>query len=478
MMKASTKRALRGGARALTGVAIIGAAAAAALVLGTTPLPSIERAPIAIDVAVGAAVETQLVCAGSFAELGADPSRPSVSVPTGVALLSVAGSAASQTELTRGEPGGSAPAVLTAPGSQHFAAAQTQTLDSESLRGRTASACTEPVNEQWLLGGMSIVGVTTTLHLGNPFNVPATVTLSVFDEQGQVDSSLTTGVLVPAGTERIVSLNGYAPARERLAVRVESTGAAVTASLGVNHASGLIPFAVDTVTRQLAPTTQLIVPGVTNVVAENHEHGAGDGLGHEDDFPVLVRALAVDGSEGHAVVRALKPDGSSEEIGSIELAGGGVGELVVSHWPEEAQAVIIEADTPIIGGVMGSAAGVGRQHDYAWFTPAPLLEPSVETAVAMVDGGQLVLTNPGDSEAEVSVRALNPASGATGGAEQIVLVPAGAAIVAPLDVRGAVTVSSSTPIAAGVRVAAAGAIAGYPVASDQASLTDLTVYTR
>src|SRR5690606_38739498 len=143
---------------------------------------------------------------GSFAVLGADPARPGVAVPTGVASLTFAGAASSQTELTREEAGGSSPAVLTVPATESFAAAQTQAVVTETLRGLTAAACTEPTNEQWLIGGATMLGVSTTLSLGNPFDVPATVQLTVYDENGPVDSAQTSGVLVPPGSERTISL--------------------------------------------------------------------------------------------------------------------------------------------------------------------------------------------------------------------------------------------------------------------------------
>ncbi len=466
-MKEKTGNVMRGGVRATTGILIIGVAATAVVLLGNAPLPGIERQPVSVtaDTLQGAA--RNLVCAGSFAVLGADPTRPSVALPTGDVAITMAGALESQSELVRAEPGGTAPQVLGVPAGETFGAVQTQEVFTDTLRGRTASTCLEASNEQWLVGGSTTLGTTATVSLGNPSAVPATVQLTVYDENGQVDSAQTSGVLVPAGSERVVSLNGYAPGREQLAVRVVSTGAAVTASLGVAQVADLTPFAVDTVTRQLSPSRTLTVPGVAN--ASDHQHGPGD-AGELDPYSVLVRVLAPGGESGTATVRAVMPDGTSEQLGTIEYSGRAVAEFPVAHWPEEAEAAIIDAADPIVGAVMGSV-DTGVEHDYAWFVPASPLTGNTDIAVAVAGGGELVLVNPGDVDAEVRVSD----DGGVGGAKRIT-VPAGGAVTA--SASGAAVLNSTEPIVAGVRILRGGDIAGYPLSELNERAGSLTVFTR
>lgn len=459
-------RILRGGLRAVVGLLVVGVSATAVVLLGSLPLPTVEREPLALTVDTTQNTDRTLVCAGSFAELGADPNRPEAAIPTTAPAVTVAGVAAATAELARAEGGAGLPTVLTAPADEPLAAAQIQAVTTETLRGVTASACTEPLNEQWLLGGASSLGTSTTLSLGNPGVVPATVQISVFDENGAVDAVQTAGVLVSPGTEQTVSLNGYAPDRERLAVRVVSTGAPVSASLGVGQLSGIEPYAVDTVTRQGEPSNTLVVPGVTNV--SDHEHGAGD-VGEADLFSVLVRVLAPGGEVGTATVRAVGDDGAETDLGEIQLSSSGIGELGVEHWPDDANAVIIDADVPVVGGVLGSAHE-GEQRDYTWFVPAPVLAADEPVAVPVVTGGRLIVVNPGDEPADVTI------AGATGSPREW-RVPAGSAVAttnAPADA----VLTSSAPVAAGVRYVKDGDIAAYPVQAQDARDGALTVYTR
>ncbi|WP_244301264.1 DUF5719 family protein [Leucobacter insecticola] len=360
-------RILRGSVRAIVGLLVVGVSATAIVLLGSVTLPAVNREPLALAVDTTHNTDRTLVCAGSFSELGADPSRPGVAIPTSAPAVTVAGAASETSELARSEGGEGLPTVLKAPVNEVFAAAQIQAVQTETLRGVAASACTEPLNEQWLLGGSSTIGVSTTLSLANPGEVPATVQITVFDESGEVDAVQTAAVLVSPGTEQTISLNGYAPERERLAVRIVSTGAPVSATLGVGHLEGITPYAVDTVTAQAAPSKTLVVPGVANV--SEHEQGAGD-VGEADLFGVEVRVLAPGGEAGTATARAIDAKGNATVLGEIQLASSGIGELYVEHWPEGANAVVIEADVPVIAGVLGSAQA-GKERDYTWFTPAP-----------------------------------------------------------------------------------------------------------
>lgn len=464
-MSEVTNRALRGGVRAVVGVVVIGLAATFAVLVGAGPLPAVERAPVSLTVDAQHGAARPFVCSGAFAELGADSSRPSVAIPGGEARVTTSGDFSRVTELGREEAGGSAPEVQWVAAGEPFAAAQSQEVVTASLKGTVASSCVEPANEQWLVGGATIVGSSTTLVLGNPAPVPATVQLALYDEKGAIDSAAITGVLVPANSQRVVSMNGYAPGRNSLVVRVESTGAAVSASLGIGAVTGLQPIAVDTVTRQLAPNTSLIVPGVANL-GDDH-HGPGD-AGKLDEFPVIVRALSTTGEPGTAKVTALLSDGSQEDLGSFELEGHLVADMPVAHWPEGANAAIITSTVPIVGGVLGQAAGA-EDHDYAWFSPAPPLPVDTDVAVAAVEGGQLVLANPDADDAEITL------SSAVG-QDQHLTVPAGAAIA--VLVSDDASMRSSVPIYAAVRLTGDGTLAGYPVLAEPERESELTVYPR
>lgn len=463
----NSKKYVRGGARALTGVAITAAAAVGVLLLGTLDLPTIERAPHAVQVNTTQDGARSIVCSGAFAELGADPSRPDIATPVGEASVLVSGDGELSTLGASDEQGGAASGarVLTGAADQNIAAAQSQNIASPTLRGMTASTCVEPVNEQWLVGGGSTLGLSTTLSLGNASDVPATVQIAVFDENGQIDAVQTSGVIVRPKSQQTVSLNGYAPNRERLAVRVTSTGAPVAASLGIARVDGIVPVGAANVTRQLRADTRLVIPGVANEESHGHDDAPTD-AGSVDRFPVLVNAIAPGSEAGKATVIAINEAGARTELGELDLAPRVVGGLSVASWPHDATAVLIESEVPVYAAVEG-ASNSGENHDFQWFEPAPELPVNAQVAAPVADGGVLVLVNNGSSPAVVNI----------GGADsqQLTVAPGSAISVAGSGDR---TLSSTQPIHAGVRLLSSGAIAGYPIQSPAEHTGELTVYTR
>lgn len=468
-MSEKSKSMLRGSARALTGVAIIGVSVASAALLGsgTVGIPGFERDAIAVTADANQNATFALVCTGSFAELGADPSKPTAAIPSGSSTVLLTGEPLEERALTQEHGGGNAPTVIEGAADATLAAAELQQVTTTTLQGLSASSCAEPAHEQWLVGGGTTLGQSATLILGNPFAVPATVQVSVFDENGKIDSSRTTGVLVPATSQRIVSLNGYAPGRESLVVRVESTGAAVTAALGISQTIDIRSFAVDTVTRQLSPEPTLVIPGITNLVTEEK---VSDGAAPDTDLnPVLVRLMSPK-ENGTAVIRALDLEGNSTELGTVELKSGVVTDTKLKQWPANGQSLVIEADVPIVGAARGTA-DLPPAHDYAWFTPAPELPGDREVGVSVVLGGELVLANPGTSAISVTIAA----EGGTA-PEQTINVPAGAAV--PVAGKGQLWLTSTGPLYAGVRILNGPSIAGYPVLAPGERSLALTVYTR
>lgn len=472
---AKPKQWLRVGGRAVVGLSVSALAVAGAITVGSLALPSVTRDAVALEVSTEQGAQRALSCAGPFMELGADPSRPGAALPIGAVGLSIAGEVAEARTLAT-EVGDNAATVLLAETTQPLAAAQAQRIDTETLSGLAASACAEPANEQWLVGGDTRLGTATTLTLGNPGDVPATVRISLFDENGPVDSLQTAGVLVPAGSQRTVSINGYAPDRAQLAARVLSTGATVTASFGVAQTRDITPMGIDTVMSQAAPSQQLVFPGVTS--RSDDDHTATDA--HEiDEFPVTVRLLATGATGGSAEIRAIDADGSSTVVGQATLEPGVVSETVIEHWQDAFGAIVVSADVPVVGGVRSTAV-VQPNHDLAWFVPAGAIAADTAIAVPVVDasGAYLAVVNPGDTEAEISV-SVNPDEGLVGLAKPtLVRVPAGAVVNVPVEPGRALTVSSDASIHAAITIVAGAGIANYPVEPPVERTGSLTVYPR
>ena len=465
---------VRGTIRAAVGLVITGVAATSVLLLSTGPVVEIERAPLDVRVETEQAGEQRLVCAGPFGELGADASQPDLAVPVGSIAVTEAVDPDADAEvvqgaLTPGNGSSQGPETFVTETGVAVAAAQLQSVNTATVRGTAATTCAEPANSQWLVGGATTLGVTTTVTIGNPGAVTATVHLTVHDEAGVIDSLESAGVIVAPGAQQTVSINGFAPDRARLAVHVASTGAPVTAALSVAEISNLDPYAISGVTRQVSPAESVVIPAVTHRDVSGRSEAASDAA-DSDELPVLVRAIAADGAEGSARILAVNAAGESTEVGQLELAADAVAEFSVVRWPADAHAVVIEADVAVYASARGAALDRGIQ-DYEWFSAAPVIRAGASVAVPRVAGGELVLTNTGDEPAEVSFTAIG-----SGAAPKTVTVPGGGAV--PVKLAGSVLLESSGDVYGAVRVYGKSLLAGYPVLPEADPSGELTVFLR
>ena len=142
----------------------------------------------------------------------------------------------------RADADGAPLALTTEPGAVDagmLAGAQSQTVARETLSGFAAASCTEAVAESWLVGGATDVGRTGIVLLANPTAVAATVDVRVIGETGRVDAPSALGIIVPPGSQRVLSLAGLAPNVVSPVVHVTSTGGAIAASLEHSVIEGL-----------------------------------------------------------------------------------------------------------------------------------------------------------------------------------------------------------------------------------------------
>ncbi len=376
---------LRGAGRALTGTLIVAASATAVITLNTIDLPSHFVTAPSVTVNTANEGNRSLVCPGGFAWLGADAARPGAAIPTGTAAITRTDGEVASAPHKDGNADAH-PTVFEVPAGALPAAAQTQELNTSELRGLAAATCGESTTDQWLVGGSTNLGHSSSLTVTNPSERPATVTVGVFHEEGLNDDGERTGLLVPAGESRSISLNGLAPGRSAIVAHVQSTGTAVTATMSTSHVTDIYPQGLDTVTAQPAPLQSLVIPGLTTVVdAQNTDA--------ETQSTVSVRLLNTSDTTAKVVLTALREEGQPVEVGTVDLEPETVTDTEIADLPQGTTAVRVDSDQTIVGSGLGYNQQGGNS-DFAWFPNAPQLDTDVSAAI--VKGGQLTLVNAYD----------------------------------------------------------------------------------
>jgi hypothetical protein len=455
---------------------VVGTAVAAAAIAGAAllPLPTLSSSPEAL-VVTPVATSSQLVCPGAILQLG-DSSGQNASVASAIGepVLSlgatVGDSPTSSLPQAGGESAG-APTLLTAADpTASLAGAQYESVDEGDYRGLAAAACAQPSSDSWLVGGSTAVGRTTLLSLSNPGSVDATVALEVASEDGPLQAPGLTGILVPAGGQRVLSLAGFGPGLESLAVHVTSRGGPVAAALHQSIVRGIEASGVDIVGTTAAPATSVVIPGL--VIAD--VDALTSRLGEEgfDDLKTVVRLYAPGDAAAQTTVRIV-PEGEATTGASFELVldAGVVTDVPIEGLLDGSYAVVIESSAPIVAAVRASTVAAEKvgsvpegASDLAWFSAATVLSDDVFATVAAGPAASLHLVNPTTAAVTATV----------GGSS--VTVAAGASVTVEVDPGASVAITGGAGLYASVSLAASGRLASYLVSAAAGSEAPVTVY--
>ncbi|WP_163275287.1 DUF5719 family protein [Cellulomonas iranensis] len=369
------ERPARRGGRALrivSGVAVLGLTAGA-VVAGTQLGTADARALPAVDVEV-APTPVTLECPGPVllpqrtvrgdAAFDPAPVAPVVTVDavtaegSGAGALAVAPLGGGTALADLGAGGGAAhladvagPLVVRAePRDDAPVAAATgaSVVTDGDARGLAAASCRAPSSDDWLVGGATGIGSTSTLVLSNPGLTAAQVTLEVFGPNGPVEQTTAQHVVGPGAT-RTVDLGGTAAGQSALVVHVTVAGGQVAARVQDTAVLGFTPAGTDLVVPGSAPAARQVVTGLD---VEASAVGASDA-------PVL-RLLAPGDAATTAHVSLLGADGPVALPGADEvpLAPGEVVDVPLGGLPAGTWTAVVDADVPVVAAAVVSRSGV------------------------------------------------------------------------------------------------------------------------
>jgi hypothetical protein len=291
---------------------------------------------------------------------GGDPARRTGElslVPTGDDASVTTGSRGERVSLDLREAEGAlvlADGVL-APG---LAAGQWHLSLDEQRRGMTATPCTVPAEESWLVAGGGEAGRVERLVLVNPATDPVTVQLQVLGGDGTAETAGGESLVVPGGGRVVTLIDALAPGLATPVVRVTSEGGPVSAFLGDRWLQGSTDRGLALTSPTLPPSPAQLVPGVR--VAEGE---AGTAL-----------RVAVPGpSQAVVQVRALTPSGPVRVQQDVTLVPGGrTQDIQLSDLPAGAYALEVVSDEPVVAGATSATSSTeDGVADLAWAPASP-----------------------------------------------------------------------------------------------------------
>lgn len=449
---------------AATGARVIsGAVLAAACVVGVVmaigaPWPTIAHEPAQAEV-TPLPGDTVLVCNGDFRAIGRNSSNPLQMVSAAAPEFTVDGSSgAPRTDELTATDLADAGEVRRLTGEVEertaplLGATESVTLAENDLSGLAAAPCREARTEGWLVGGSVATGAEDIIVLTNPGSVPSTVTLTV---HGTVRGTRT--VIVPPGAQLALPLTSIAARSEAPVVQVTAVGSPVRAVLQSSLTRTLDPVGVDLQDSVAGPQQHPLIAGVQVFQT------AGDAVG-----TTLLRLLSPETDSEATVTLTPVGGGSAVSEFTVPLTEGLPAEVSLADIGPGTYNVQVDADAPVLAAAR-QQDGAGPGSDFAWITPAPLLDGDVLFAVPAGPAARLVLVNDADADTSVTLSALD-------GDEQQVTVPADGSAAVDLQVRTVYALSGAEEVHAVVTMSAAGALAAWPVWPAAGAEQSITVY--
>ena len=295
--------------------------------------------------------------------------------------------------------------------------------------------------------------------------------LQLFGEQGAIAAPGTSGIIVPAGGQRVLSLAGFAPGLVSPVVQVTSAGGQVHATLQQSILRGLVPGGVDIVESSAPPSTVSVIPGVVVTDQDAVQVFSSGSSASEvlDDFPLVLRLFAPADGIVPVTVRVIPESGTgSGDSFSYDLDGGRVTDIPFHELEPGSCTVIVESTVPAIASVRASSV-VGESTDFAWFTSAQKLSSLAQFTAADGPAPVLHLYNPLAVEATVAVTRL-------GEEATTIVVPAGASAVLPVQGGASYGLSGFDALFAAVSNSGGGMLARYTVHPPGVGSSPITVY--
>jgi hypothetical protein len=350
------------------------------------------------------------------------------------------------------------------------AATQIVRAGTSDVSGLAASECLPAARSAWLVGGSTTVGRTTFIVITNADAVNATVELRVWGDAGPIVAPGLSGIIVAAGSQRVISLAGIAVGQQSPVVHVASRGGSVSATLQTTVVRGLTPSGLSIVTPLDEPALRHVIAALPIIASQSVlEQFTADG--GTDGLPTL-RLLAPDNADAVVSVTLIPVAGGTGLSTELQLDAGTVRDLPFTGLVDGEYSVVVNSDVPIVvAGRTAAAAAAGPDGldgpggpgspgglDIEWFTPSPVLSAgaSVLSAIAPLDGL--------DAPLVASVHLVAPNGDAVVTIDGVAItVPGGQSVVVPSVANVGVRIETTAPVYVSFTYRGEGLLAGSRV---------------
>ncbi len=288
----------------------------------------------------------------------------------------VLGSASTVTVTLDGLTGGAQPYVVT--GDQSLAALSVGGAAAGPLKGLWATGCDAPAVEQTLVGLTSDATHRAFLLIANPDPAQAIVDVSLFDASGRVQAAGARGLVVLGNSTRTLALEPLVQAAEPVTAVVRASTGRVRTVARVEGAGG-------------ADWVGTAAPAAPTVVIAGVPAGEGERtliVNNPGPRRATVSVVALTAQGAFAPAGAESVDVNAESTTSVRIDSALRGDV---------SGLKLTSSQPVRAAVRATST----DGDVAFSPARPAF--AGRSVVPLVPNSALVLTNPGESEASVTI---------------------------------------------------------------------------
>jgi hypothetical protein len=324
--------------------------------------------------------------------------------------------------------GGDAPALVgTATGrlAPGWTTQQTTTVGAGGARGLLGVSCTSPDTDFWFPGASTAKSRQDYVHLTNPDGTAAVADIELYGKDGTLESTLTEGIAVPAGSSVPVLLSTLTAAEPAADVTVHVTTR--TGRVGAVVRVAEEKAGSDWLSASADPSDTVVLPGIPADATSVQLVAFAPG---DADADLKVQLAGKSGRitpAGHETLRV--KSGMTAGIDLADVTKGEAGSLILS--PAESGRA-----TPVVAALR-VVRGKGDKQEIAFIPAAAPVGARATAADNRSKGSVLSLTAPG-AAARVKVTA-------SAGTE------AGTQVVETYTVKAGTTLAVTPPVPSGLK---------------------------
>jgi hypothetical protein len=295
------------------------------------------------------------------------------------------------------------------------------------------------------------------------------VNVELFGENGAITAPGTSGIIVPASGQRVLSLAGFQPDIVSPVVHVSSTGGQVVADLQESIVRGLDAGGVDIIGPTTSPSLQNVIPGLL-LVGVSAVQALRVGGASYDDLSTVLRMFAPGTGTVSTTISVIPEDGAAKGTSfSYDIEAGRVIDVPIGDLADGSYTVKIVSPVPLIASARVSSAATGGPTDFAWLSSVAELADHAQFTAAPGPSPVLHLANEGTADASVTLAAKD-------GATTTVPVPAGSTVLVPVTPGTTYAATGFDTLFAAITLTGSGTIARYAVHPPGAGSTPVVVY--